>query len=194
MNYLAHAYLSCGDPGLLMGNLITDFIPKKEEILFTEEIQKGIRLHRFIDQFMDNDEIVKQGTKRLFPSQGKYASVVIDILYDYLLSKFWNNYDDRSLREFADDMYSLLMLSIPDLPSDLQLRLTAMIKRDFLMLYSSENGVLKSLNYMDTRTKFKSSFNKALDDYMAFANDYDREFNEFFPIIIKEVGQFCDCT
>ena len=32
MNYLAHAYLSFGDPGILTGNMISDFVKGKRNL------------------------------------------------------------------------------------------------------------------------------------------------------------------
>ncbi|MBK6633182.1 MAG: hypothetical protein IPG38_01660 [Chitinophagaceae bacterium] len=53
MNYLAHAYLSFNDPEILLGNMISDYIKGKKQFDYPLPVQKGIRLHRFIDQFTD---------------------------------------------------------------------------------------------------------------------------------------------
>ena len=53
MNYLAHAFLSFNDSGLLIGNMISDFVKGKKQFDYTPDIQKGIRLHRMIDTYTD---------------------------------------------------------------------------------------------------------------------------------------------
>ena len=53
MNYLAHAYLSFGHKEVLTGNMISDFVKGKARFQYPEGIQKGIMLHRAIDDFTD---------------------------------------------------------------------------------------------------------------------------------------------
>ena len=60
MNYLAHAYLSFNEPEILVGNMISDFVKGKKRFDFSENIQKGIMLHRNIDTFTDEHEVTKK--------------------------------------------------------------------------------------------------------------------------------------
>ena len=53
MNYLAHAYLSFGDPDILAGNMISDFVKGKKKYEYPDRIQMGITLHRKIDEYTD---------------------------------------------------------------------------------------------------------------------------------------------
>ena len=57
MNYLAHAFLSFQQPDILVGNMISDFVKGKSKFTYTPGIQKGIMLHRAIDQFTDASDI-----------------------------------------------------------------------------------------------------------------------------------------
>jgi acyl carrier protein phosphodiesterase len=90
MNYLAHLLLSGDDPNILVGNFIADFVKKKEEALFSEEIQKGFRIHRKIDEFTDNHPSVALGKALIRAKHSKYAPVILDIHYDHLLYKNWD--------------------------------------------------------------------------------------------------------
>src|SRR5947207_2830586 len=51
MNFLAHAFLSFNDPGLLVGNMIADSVKGKEADNYPDRIRQGILLHREIDSF-----------------------------------------------------------------------------------------------------------------------------------------------
>jgi acyl carrier protein phosphodiesterase len=53
MNFLAHAFLSFNDKDLLTGNMISDFVKGKKRYDYPISIQKGITLHRAIDEFTD---------------------------------------------------------------------------------------------------------------------------------------------
>ena len=67
MNYLAHAYLSFNKPGILAGNMISDFVKGKRKYDYPEEIQHGIAVHREIDRFTDAHSITKEA-KEIFPN------------------------------------------------------------------------------------------------------------------------------
>ena len=54
MNLLAHAYLSFNNPPILVGNMISDYVKGKKQFLYDPLIQKGIQLHRIIDDFTDH--------------------------------------------------------------------------------------------------------------------------------------------
>ena len=54
MNYLAHIYLSGGDPEVTVGNFMADAVKGKDYQNYSEGIQRGIILHRAIDTFTDS--------------------------------------------------------------------------------------------------------------------------------------------
>jgi len=66
MNYLAHIYLSGNDDFLKLGNFIADEIKGKSYKEFPKDIQKGIILHRAIDDFTDHHPLVSKGAHRFF--------------------------------------------------------------------------------------------------------------------------------
>ena len=74
MNYLAHVYLSNTDEALTIGNLIADHVKGKAYLDYPETIQKGILLHRKIDQispwilrfFLMNWKILSNTKKKIF--------------------------------------------------------------------------------------------------------------------------------
>ena len=53
MNYLAHIFLSGGQPDIMIGNFIADSIKGSKYSAYPTEIQKGILLHRQIDTTTD---------------------------------------------------------------------------------------------------------------------------------------------
>jgi len=193
MNYLAHIFLSCQDENLLIGNFIADSIRNKEVVTYSEEIQKGILLHRKIDSYTDSHPVVKRSTRRLHPNHGKYAPVVIDILFDYILSHNWNRYSTEPLTQFSKRMYWILEQRKKDLPAKLQQRVPAMIKHDWLMNYGKEEGLRYVFERMEERAKFPNNFGKAVDDLLKDYDLFEQEFNQFFPEVILMVNEFCAC-
>ena len=190
MNYLAHLHLSNHDPMLTIGNMIADFIKRNQVEIYSPSVQRGIQLHRLIDSYTDQHPIVRKGTKRLRSTQGKYAPVVIDILYDHLLAKNWEKYSKIPLSKFAEQQYLLLKENLKILPRKLQKNLPKMIKGNWLEGYGEEAGIRYTLERMDERTKFPSSFVTAYDTLIEHYPLFEEEFNLFYPELIKKSLQF----
>src|SRR6185503_19830970 len=107
MNYLAQARLSFGQPGILVGNMISDFVKGKKRFDYPEAIQKGITLHRNIDPFTDEHEATENAKKFFKPAVGLYAGAFVDIAYDHFLALDENEFtDDNKLLEFSLSVYS----------------------------------------------------------------------------------------
>ncbi|MFK7809106.1 MAG: ACP phosphodiesterase [Saprospiraceae bacterium] len=193
MNFLAHLFLSCDDEDLLVGNMIADFIRNKEVQNYSESVQKGIRLHRQIDSYTDNHPIVRLGTKRLQPTHRKYAPVVIDVLYDYLLVKNWSRYSGQELSEFTKYVYEILQRRIGEMPNKLQQRLPGMIAGDWLTAYGTIEGLSFVFSKMDQRARFVANFAEAPKNLLLGYENYNEEFNDFFPDVLQFVNENCGC-
>lgn len=193
MNFLAHLYLSCEDEDLLIGNMIADFIRNKDIAAYSDSIQKGIYLHRQIDTYTDNHPIIRQGTRRLQENHGKYAAVIIDILYDHLLANHWDRYSGQTLEVFAKNCYGILSRRMEELPAKLQRQMPGMIEADWLVKYRSLDGLQFTMERMDLRTKFPSTFTDSVADYLQAKDAFNEEFHLFFPDVIQFVEQQCSC-
>lgn len=191
MNLLAHLLLSCEDEDLMIGNFIADFIRNKEVANYSETIQKGIFLHRKIDTFTDTHPLFRQGTKRLHSEHGKYAPVILDVLYDYILCQNWDQYSTISIIDFTQKAYEILTRRLHELPQKLQTRLPIWIENDWLIQYGTEDGLRFTFQKMDERTKFPSHFVDAVDHLKAYYDLYEAEFNLFFPALIALVEEEC---
>ena len=108
MNYLAHFYLANGDKGRMVGNFIADHIVGNQYLDFPESIQKGVLQHRAIDTFTDEHPVVLESKKRLRPIFHKFSPVIVDVFYDYLLAKRWNDYSQKSLKDFTINVYEVV--------------------------------------------------------------------------------------
>jgi acyl carrier protein phosphodiesterase len=193
MNFLAHMHLSCTEHGLLCGNFLGDFIRNKDLHLLTPEIRKGVELHRRIDSFTDTHPAVKRCTKILHPTQGKYAPVIVDVYFDYVLYKNWGIYSDVPFEEFEIEVYSTLMEHVDDFPERLKKMTHDMVSGHFLRSYTSLEGLDYTFSRMKKRFKFQSNIDKAVEDLKINYMMIEIYFNEFFPDMIKVVKEYCPC-
>ncbi|MFN5494587.1 MAG: DUF479 domain-containing protein, partial [Bacteroidota bacterium] len=101
MNYLAHIFLSGDDDEIVLGNFIGDFIKGHQWQNFPPGIQKGILLHRRIDDFTDHHLLVRESKKIFLPSYHPYSGVIIDVLFDGFLEKHFTEYSKTDLNTFT---------------------------------------------------------------------------------------------
>lgn len=187
MNFLAHIFLSDHHPHLVVGNFLADYLKNKEVALLPRPIQEGIRMHRKIDAFTDKHPVVHQGVLRLRRKHGKFAPVVLDICYDYILVKNWSRYSAVAIHDFTKEMYAILEDHISIMPSFLQQHLPKMIADDWLVKYGTEPGLRFTFSRMEKRTKFPEYFKGAVDHFFEDYELYEQEFNVFFPDLLHAV-------
>jgi len=97
MNWLAHLLLAEPNPELRLGNLLGDLVKGEERKILNPQLQRGLECHQAIDIFTDKHSIVKCSKKRLDPQYRRFAGILVDVFYDYILANNWDDYSDRSL-------------------------------------------------------------------------------------------------
>lgn len=193
MNFLAHLFLSCEREDLLIGNFLGDFVRNRELRNFDPAIQEGVFLHRKIDTFTDHHPIVLQGVRRLYASHSKYAPVVVDVLYDYFLSKNWDKYANQSLRTFANSIYKTLDDRKHQIPDRLRDRVRRMIADDWLIRYSTLEGIKHTFYWMRKRASKPYLLENVIESLERDKHLLNLEFNQFFPEVIDYVNNECFC-
>lgn len=181
MNYLAHAYLSFNNPGILVGNMISDFVKGKKQYDYPDTVQKGIRLHRAIDSFTDQHPATREAKQLFKPAVGPYAGAFIDVVYDHFLAADETELAEPDLLLFANSVYTQLAEQQSLLPEKFAGMLPYMSSQNWLYHYRSEYGIEKSFGglvrraaYLDDASPVFGVFRK---EYAAF-QDYYRA---FFP-------------
>lgn len=182
MNFLAHISLSGDNPKIMVGNFIGDFV-KGRNLLeqFEPEIARGIALHRAIDEFTDSHPIVTISKNRLRPTYRHYSAVIVDMFYDHLLAKNWEQYYKEFLPDFAERSYRILEDFHPILPEGVKYMLPYMTKGNWLVNYARLEGIERALSGMARRSKYESKMELAVDDLKKNYDDFTQEFSIFYP-------------
>ena len=187
MNFLAHLFLSFDEPDIMIGNFIADMIKNKDVPTYSTGVQKGIILHRKIDSYTDGHPKVKEGTKLMQPYHSKYSPVVVDIFYDYLLSKNWEKYSKESLDDFAKRTYKILQSRMDEMPPNLKKRLPSMIAHDWLQGYSKEQGLRYTFERLKSRLSKPEQLDNVVENLFQHEAALNEGFNIFFPEMIEYV-------
>ena len=187
MNYLAHFYLSKYNKDLIIGNYIADDVKGKAYLNYSSEIQKGILLHRKIDDFTDNHITVLNSKNIIRHHQKKYTPVVMDVFYDYFLAKDWENHSQDNLKGFTEYIYKILFQNIKHLPLKSQMRLPFMAKSNWLYSYRKVEGINKALSGLAKRSNYTNNMSEAYVILKEREKELQEDFNLFFPELVNFV-------
>ena len=182
MNYLAHAYLSFNHPQILAGNMISDFVKGKKQYDYATGIQRGIRLHRAIDDFTDTHEATRKAKQFFKPVTGLYAGAFIDIVYDHFLANDVNEFENENvLLQFSFFVYNTLEEYNDTLPEKFLLMFPYMKKNNWLYNYRERWGIERSFGGLMHRAKYLEKDNAV---FKCFEENYDALklcYDSFYP-------------
>lgn len=183
MNYLAHAYLSFNEPKILVGNMISDFVKGKKQFDFSKDIQKGIQLHRMIDDFTDVHTATKKAKAFLKPVAGLYAGAFIDVVYDHFLACDENEFTTKSLLDFSSLVYEMLATYQTIFPEKFAGMFPYMKMQNWLYNYRTLSGTEKSFAGLVHRAKYLDNSALIFEYFTQNYNELRQCYNEFFPAV-----------
>jgi len=185
VNYLAHAYLSFGEPEILTGNLISDFVKGRKKYDYPPHVLAGIDLHRAIDIFTDEHPVNKEVSKLFKPNYGLYSSAFIDVVYDHFLAKQLSTDPQFRFEPFTHSVYDALDRFNHLFPHTFRNFFPYMKQHNWLFNYQYAWGIENSIAGLVHRAKYMSDARTA---YEIFTDRYDElssAFNIFFPELHK---------
>jgi acyl carrier protein phosphodiesterase len=185
MNYLAHAFLSFHHPGILVGNMISDFVKGKKQFDYPPGIRYGIYLHREIDSFTDTHPVTKKAKQLFQPAVGAYAGAFMDIVYDHFLATDPSEFTENGLREFAATVYRRLTDHQHLLPEKFAGMLPYMRSQNWLFHYRSTGGIEKSFGGLVRRAAYLEDPAPAFAVFMNHYDELKEAYTQFFPDLKK---------
>lgn len=154
MNFLAHAYLSFGQPGILAGNMMGDFVKGKQKNTFPDEIKKGIELHWFIDSFTDTHPVVLEAKQAFKPLARLYSGMFVDVAFDYFLANDPAEKTEDEWRSFSQETYNIVgQYRYWFVPAFSEL-FYYMRMHDWLYNYRFDRQIKNSFNNVSRRAKY----------------------------------------
>jgi acyl carrier protein phosphodiesterase len=187
MNYLAHAWLSFHLPEILVGNIISDFVKGKKKFDFPAGIQKGIALHRAIDDFTDTHPATISAKQYFRPVYRLYSAAFIDVAFDHFLANDRNEFPSaHSLHAFTDETYRLISAYENVLPAHFQKIFPYMKLHNWLYNYQFSDGIHRSFGGLVHRAKYLHESDSAFAIFEANYEVLRSHYQDFFP----ELKQF----
>lgn len=190
MNWLAHAFLSEDHVDFKIGNILADPLKARTWDNASIFIKKGMETHLKIDSYTDSHDIVKLSKKRL-REKGLLKPVIIDLTYDYFLTKNWDLYSNIPLDEFTRSFYLKASNSLEYLPQNASYIVNNLINKDLLNKYHTLEDLNISFKRMDLRLSERllkrESASEYFNDVQINIKELEKDFLDFFP-------QLCEYT
>jgi acyl carrier protein phosphodiesterase len=190
MNFLAHAFLADGDPALVVGGVIGDWIKGPLPGALPTDLARGVALHRAIDSHAEKHAAFRASRARISPARRRYGGVVVDIVYDHLLARRWHELHSQPLDEFCAEVYRLIGERMNDIPSSAHFALKLMADEDWLASYRDIDGIADVLARMARRARQPNPLLNAEQEYLDDPAGYDLDFNDWLVDAQRFVGQW----
>lgn len=186
MNYLGHLYFSNNDSELMTANLFGDFVKGRDLSAFQPKVQEGILLHRKIDSFIDQSETVLILMRKLYASLPKVSSVAIDLFFDHLLAKNWNQFHPVPLDDFLNQYYQNIQLSEQLYAAKFIGMMQKLIEHNWISYYPTLYGLEKSCQGVSSRISFPNELKNGKIVFL----EYEEEITDTFFQFMKEANEY----
>lgn len=194
LNYLAHAWLSFNEPGILAGNMVSDFVKGKTKFDYTGDVFRGIELHRAIDAFTDTHEATREAKEVFRPHYRLYAGAFVDVVYDHFLARDENEFPPGRLEAFSENVYRQLEPYVPQLPQRFQQMFPHMRSHNWLLNYQYRRGIERSFQGLVHRARYMQDSQAALELFDAHYERLQSCYRQFFPEVYAFARGWLDET
>jgi acyl carrier protein phosphodiesterase len=182
MNYLAHILLARQSDAAMIGAMLGDFVKANDVRNYPAEIALEITLHRNIDSYTDSHPLFRSSVQLFGEGRRRYAGIVLDVLYDHLLSQRWDNFCDIHRPEFIQRFYRALLAHQEMLPEKLRLIAPRIVQQDWLGSYAELEGVERAVTRISQRLSRNGELlREGLADVRVHYAAMAEGFEEFFP-------------
>ena len=194
MNFLGHLFFSNNDLDLMIANLYGDSVKGTKIKHYSKGIQQGIVLHRKIDSYMDGHPDVKKLRILLYKDLPKIAGVALDLIFDHLLAKKWDEFHHKKLNTFLEEFYNYRSPLELEVTSEFALLLKRMRKSKWMNYYPTLYGLEKSALGVSGRISFENSLKDTAQVYLKHQNIIEETFYLYMKDAMKELMYQIDVT
>lgn len=184
MNYIAHIHLAHASNTSLVGNFLGDFVKGSDLSYLAPQVRQGVMMHRRIDSFTDSHSLTSS-VRKMFPNNiRRMSGVILDIYFDHLLCKFWDDYNSLSFDHVIEIFYA--ELAEIQIKTDRFSRVRqSLLDHKWLSKYQKRSAHQQAFRHIESRLNNKICFADSATD---FINANERQltsvFKSFYPIVI----------
>ncbi|MFA9374877.1 MAG: ACP phosphodiesterase [Poseidonibacter sp.] len=195
MNWLAHVFLSEQKIDFQIGNFLADPLKGRTWENASTDMKNGMSVHKIIDSYTDSHKTVSISKKRL-REKGLLKPIIIDLTYDYFLTKNWDKFCSIPIYSFSQTFYTQANQRKLYFPQKANLCVENMINRDLLNKYHNLEQLKVSFERMDLRLserlRQRETALSYFDTVIKNIDELEDDFLTFFPQLCTIVKQNVD--
>lgn len=180
MNFLAHSFLSPKNDLIRLGNTFGDFVKGKKMLGVNPDLVKGVRLHRFIDDYTDNHPLVQKAILVFKPYFGRFSGIIVDMVFDHYLAKNWKLFSNEKLEVYVQDLFVIYESNRPFLTDKINQVAPVMKMQQWLLKYQTIEGLAEILEQMSRRIGNRVLLHEAIPVIIENEVHLGELFNRFF--------------
>lgn len=192
MNYLAHLTLAATggeDPALAAGALLGDFVKGPLAGAYPDELERGMRLHRFLDACSNRDPAMRRSARRV-PMPARFAPPFVDVIADHILAREFEHWHGESLERFAARQLDHLERWRHHFPPPAAAFLDRLIAHDVLLAYRDGSTIARIAGRLGERLALPGAAERVS---MLIATEFDAlaaDFAEYYPALTGEARRW----
>lgn len=190
MNFLAHLHLAAHCRSHLAGNLLADFVRGDPDRQYSPVVANGIRLHRFIDSYIDAMPEVRHCRQRFDPATRRVSGIALDITWDHFLARHWLHYHDRPLTDFVNDARAEVTAYQGAAPEAYHLTMARMWQQQWLLQYREAATIQTALERMACRRPRLHQLANCPADINRHYLYLEQQFFRIYPQLIEAADRF----
>ena len=190
MNFLAHSLFGFNNSELIAGQFCGDFVRGSDLSGFPVGVERGIRLHRYLDRYTDTYPALSVARQTMPSVPRRFAGIVVDVMFDHHLAHHWASVSDLSLQLHEERVLAALNLHEAHLPQPLK-RFMQVLEREKIL---QNNIHLASIELTLARIARRSSrFASLALNVQQLASLRDAlvdPFNSFYPDLLEAASGY----
>ena len=188
MNHLAHFHLAGECEHLVVGALLGDYVKGPLTGAMPQALERGVRLHRRVDAFTDGHERLRALRVHFGPGERRLAGVVIDLFFDFLLTRHWERFHAPALREFSTRVCLILERHAATLPPAAARQARRIVEHDLLCRYGEVEVLEGTLERLGEVLRQPQAMRAAIVVAWSRMREFEESFLAFYPQLVEIAG------
>jgi acyl carrier protein phosphodiesterase len=173
----------------MLNNLYGDFVKGRDLSEYPIVVQKGLRLHREIDFYIDNHPAVLDLTHKLFEHLPKVSGIAVDLYFDHLLAKKWGQFHPENLNAYLEKFYSSIDTSEQYYSTEFRFMIEKLISKNWISYYSQLEGLDKVCKGVSGRISFPNTLVHGKDVFLDFEVEIEKAFEYYMKDAILKFSK-----
>lgn len=183
---------------MLTANVLADYLGRYDPVRkmpepMAERMMPGVRLHNEIDQFTDQHPVVAEARGLVSEERKILGGIIVDIAFDYYLSRHWEEFSDESLESTISRGYATMAMVASTGLSRRTLSLVSKMRmKNWLRAYGTLEGQALTFRRVSRMTPAVAKLVGAEEDIVKKDREFDACFLAFYPELQNHVSEWLE--